>query len=313
MGLTYSWNIKGHDKILQSLERDIHDGNLAHGNLFVGPDGIGKFAVAKKMANILQCDLSGCMSCENCIAIERGLHADTIVIPNDGEKIKIEQMRDLIGKVHITRQSRFKIVLVKDIERMTEESANAFLKTLEDPPEGVLYLLTSSKIREVIPTIISRVRVYKFSRLHDEKVMKLLTESFPLSEQKSLEMATALSNGKPGKALKLLKNPELLDSHRKLYEDINIMVKNPDKVTQSLYIAELTTAVKETGNNRLIHDFLEMFELVLRNFLVADEGENVIMPREKAAELLVKSSTVRESLKRNVNTRMLLENLMFSV
>lgn len=314
MSSRFKWNLIGHDSVLSALNTDIESLNLSHANLFMGPEHVGKYNAAKKLAKYLQCSDGGCGTCHICNEIEKGLHADTIEVTDDGEKIKIEHIRAVIDKINMTRREKYKILLISNIERMTIESSNALLKTLEDPPEGVLFLMTTSRGKEILPTIISRVRIYKFANLSAEATADLVREKFSLADEKAIEMAAVLAGGKPGKALQLMDNADLFEAYRKMYEDAESLISSSDRVQQSAYAAELVALAKDEKGNRLVSDFLDIFQLVLRkNMVMNTTGEGGILTQEKVLELLEKVDKIREYSTRNVNTRMLLENLMFTL
>lgn len=313
MSLTYNWDIVGHDKVLRALEEDLSQKRVAHAYLFAGPDNVGKYTVARKMAHILQCGQDYCHTCNVCLEIEKGYHADTMELADNGESVKIEQVRQVLEKLHMTRQAPNKVLLLQNIERMTLESSNAILKTLEDPPEGVVFLLTTSRVKDVLPTILSRVRVATFARLTDESITELLRKQYPLAEEEVLETVRAIALGRPGKALALMGDPELFEQYRKMYADIEAFLHKPDRVNQFLYIEELVAAAKDDGQ-QLLREFLDIFQLVVRGQLLMDvRGEHGIFSRDKLLRLLDQVQQSQELLRRNVNTRLLLENMMLSL
>jgi DNA polymerase III subunit delta' len=312
--LAFNWNLKGHDKVLHLLENDIQQENLAHANLFVGPENIGKYSAAKKLALLLQCEQKGCGSCNVCREIDNKIHTDTLEIVNDGEKIKIDSIRNIIEKAFLTKQSRYKVLLIQDVERMTDEAANAILKTLEDPPGDVLFFLTSSRPNDLLPTILSRVRVYKFGKLSESIMFELLNEKFPLADEEALRLVTEFSAGQPGKACLLLENSNKLQAYKKVYEDIYDLLEKNDKVDQCAYIGNLVSISKEMKNDSLIYEFMDIFQVVLRKKLMMNvEQGNDIISRKRLLALLEKINVIKEALPRNVNTKMLLENLMFTI
>jgi DNA polymerase-3 subunit delta' len=105
--LMYNWNIIGHKKQLELIEEDIKSDRLSHAYLFTGPSSVGKFAIAKMMVNILQCPHNLCRTCPTCIQLSKGSHPDTIVLDDDGESIKIEQIRDIIARLNMTKQANY--------------------------------------------------------------------------------------------------------------------------------------------------------------------------------------------------------------
>lgn len=313
MSLTYNWDIVGHDKVLRALEDDLANKNLSHAYLLSGPDNVGKYTVARKLAHILQCEEGYCRTCSTCLEIDKGYHSDTLELVDDGSSVKIEQIRSVLERLNITKQSPYKLFLMDNIERMTLESANALLKTLEDPPEGVMFVLTTSRVKDVLPTIISRVRQASFHRLDDETMAELIQQQYPMVEPEVVETVSAISLGRPGKALSLLSDTEMYEQYRKMYADIEMFLRKPDRTNQFLYIEELTSNAKE-GGQELIREFLDIFQLVLRKQLLMDvRGDHGIFSRDKLLRLLEQAQEARELLKRNVNTRLLLENMMLSL
>ncbi|MBD3328759.1 AAA family ATPase [Candidatus Peregrinibacteria bacterium] len=313
MSLMYNWKIYGNQRVLIQLERDINGGNLSHAYLFSGPDNVGKYAVARNMAKILQCEGE---HSDNPIAkeIDAGYHADTIEIKDDFESVKIEKIRDVIEKMNMTKQSPFKILLLQNLERLTPESGNALLKTLEDPPSNVVFIMTTDNLNEILPTVISRVRNVYFSRLTNDEMTGFLKANFKEADADLLNRAATLSLGRPGKAYDLMSDLETYELYLKMYEDIEQLIQKKNKTDQFMYIESLVNQAKDEKKAYLIKEFLDILLLVLRKELIAGAGGiNASIPKEKAVNLTVKILKAKELMKRNVNTRLLLENLMLSI
>lgn len=308
----YSWNILGHDRILSELEKEIAGGKLSHAYLFTGPDQIGKASVARTMAHILQCEGKYCHDCSVCREIDKGYHADTIEVADNGQTIKIEEIREIIARLNMSGGSPYKILLMQNIERMPVEAANAMLKTLEDPPDGVLFLLTTDRLKEILPTIISRVRVYNFQRVPEQKIVALLQKLHPLADGDLIEQAAAYSSGRPGRAVSYMRDPQLLEQVRKMYNDIGVFVKKPDPAGEFSYIADLAKTAKELESDKPVKDFLDTFAAVLRKSLLEDGPGNEALKRKRIS-LIRETQKAQDLLKRNVNTRLLLENLMLQL
>lgn len=313
MALTYNWDIIGHDKPLGLLEADIHNGQVSHAYLFSGPDSVGKFTAAKRMAHIVQCKERFCGECSTCHEIARGYHSDTIEFVDDGHSVKIEAVRKVMEQLNMSARSPFKVFLLQNIERLTLESGNALLKTLEDPPGNVLFLLTTSRVSEVIPTLISRTRLLPFGRLADEDLIALVRKIYPLMEEDVVTMAAEMALGRPGKALALVSDREMYDRYQKMYEDIEMFLRSPERAKQFLYVEELVKSSKDTGPE-LLREFVDMLQLVLRRELMMNvAGERAIFSRDKLVGLLDKALEAQHLLQRNVNSRLLLENMMLAL
>jgi len=310
MQLKYDWKIAGHKARIADLEKEILEQRLSHAYLFSGPEQVGKYTVAKTMAGIIQCPNDYCHECPTCKEIEKGYHSDTIEVSDDGESIKIEEVREILAKLNLSRTSQRKILLIRNLERMTLEAANAMLKTLEDPPDGVMFLMTTSREREILPTIISRVRLYVFQRLPEQKILELLKSLYPLVEPELLSQVASFSLGRPGRAVKFMREPELLEEARKMYNDVSAFVKKPDRLAEFSYAEHITKLVKERESDRPLRDFLDTFAAVMRVKMLEEEDGPA---RLKTVRLMGEIQKSRDLTKRNVNTRLLLENLMLQL
>ncbi len=310
MDLKYRWNIIGHEKKLRELERDLDQGNVSHAYLFAGPAQIGKFSIARIFAQILQCENNFCGNCQICKQIGKGYHLDTVEMADNGESIKIEEMRQKLGHLYLSTQSRHKILLIQNIERMTLETANAMLKTLEDPPAQVQFLLTTSNLRELPATILSRVRLIRFSAFSTQEFNAFLQHFSPQAGADDLQTVETLALGKPGKAVELLQNAELLGYYKNMYHQLRSFLEKKDLAAQFLYVAEI---VKEEG---MVKDFLEVFLAAVRYNVLQQRLDGSAGGGQQIAlkiRLIKKIQETREMLKRNVNARLALENLMLAL
>ena len=242
--MLYKWPLIGHEKQVEKLESDLKNDNLAHAYIFVGPEKVGKFLVAKTLAHILQCNDNYCRVCPTCKQIAKGAHLDTTEMRDDGTSIKIEPVREIITSLNMSAQSNYKIVLLDNIGRMTPDAANCFLKTLEEPPKKTLFLMTAGNLRELLPTIISRCRVMKFPAISEKalkKKMQDMREALQIeSTEDMLERAVMLSLGRPGKAIELLREPEAMMGYLKLYNDIRALFRDKDLTKRFMYVQDLT-------------------------------------------------------------------------
>lgn len=307
--MLYTWNIIGHEHQLELLEKDIKNNNLNHCYLFSGPDHIGKLEVAKTFAQILQCKNNFCHECKICTEIKHGNHLDTIIYEDLNESIKIEQIREIISNINLTGQNKYKIVIMQNIERMTEQAANCFLKTLEEPPEKAIFILTTSNMRALLPTIISRVRLIEFQHIAEEKLQNKLKEKYPNIDPEIIKKALAFGIGKPGKAIALLEDRALMDLHQKFYNTLENFL-NTDSLEKKFAFAEELS--KNTAETTI---FLDIFVHLLRSqlyYTVKDEN----FKKYRAPEIIALINRVAEAknlISKNVNTKLVLENLMLNI
>lgn len=300
--MKYNWSIIGHENQLKQIEQDLESGNLAHSYLLAGPNSVGKHTVAKKFAGILQCSSDFCHKCSTCIQVQKGGHLDTIEMEDDRESIKIGEVRKIIERLNMTKQSKYKIFLVQTIERMTIEAANSFLKILEEPPEGTIFILTTNNIRSLLPTIVSRVRVVNFNNVSVDYLKSRLQEIYPDSDDEVVNQVSLFSLGKTGKAIHLMENPDSLANYLKVYHDVQNFLSHRNVADRFSYVDGL---LEESSQ---IDVFLNILTHVLRSKVLSGDEET-----QRYIDILLKVADSGLLIKKNVNSRLVLENLMLTL
>lgn len=299
--MKYNWSIIGHEKQLDMIEKDIESGNFAHAYLLTGPNSVGKFTVAKKMAGILQCDNDFCHQCAVCLQVEKGCHLDTIELTGK-ESIKIDEVRRIIERLNLTRQARYKVLLIQGLERMTPDAANSFLKILEEPPQKTVFIMTTDNMRMLLKTIVSRVRVIKFGSVSSVYLRTKLAELYPDSSDETIRQVSLFSMGKTGKAVHLMENPDTLTEYLKTYHDVQNFLAHRNLTDRFSYAESLFE------NDNKVEIFFDILTHVLRSKLLEGAGDyphliNTLSKIEEAGILL----------RKNVNARLVLENLMLTI
>ena len=218
--------IRGHEALVEGFRRAVRRGRLAHAYLFTGPPGVGKRLFAGELAKALLCEcppaeLTACDRCAACVQVEAGTHPDFLSVsrPEDTSEFPIAVMRDLCQRFALkSARGRGKVVLVDDADDLNEESANCFLKTLEEPPpRSVLILIGTSPDRQ-LPTIVSRCQVVNFGPLPAADVADLLRAG-GVEDEALIERLMPLSEGSPGVA-RALSDPALWEFRRTLVEGL---------------------------------------------------------------------------------------------
>lgn len=305
--MLYEWDIVGHKQQLLSLEKDIQEGCTAHAYLFSGVKQSGKSKVAKIFATILQCPNNFCKTCKDCKLIESGTHPDVMVLKDNGESIKIDEVRELIRKTNLTSQGRKKIIVIENIERMPVEAQNSFLKTLEEPPAGTIFILTSSQIDQVLLTIQSRVRNYTFSTTSDAVLRQYLHNRF--GESFMTDDVINMAQGRPGLAISLMKDENALNAQKNLYNKIETFLKRNDLSQKFSFVEAIEKDPQE------VELFLDAFTRYLRK-LVFDYMSSAAHPLarrfdlKKIVNLFEVLEKTRYFIKSNVNKKLALENFL---
>ena len=160
-------DVAGQSHVTITLKNAIKENRIAHAYLFAGPRGTGKTTIAKILAKAINCtgDHPPCNECPNCKAITQGDHPDVIEIDaasNNG----VNEVRDLIDKVkYAPINAKYKVYIIDEVHMMTPEAFNALLKTLEEPPAHIVFILATTEPHKILPTIISRCQRFDFNMI----------------------------------------------------------------------------------------------------------------------------------------------------
>ena len=219
--------VHGHEAQVEGFRRAVRRGRLAHAYLFTGPAGVGKRLFAGELAKALLCEgntgdeLEACDRCPACAQVEAGTHPDFYPAARPAESLEfpIELMRELCqGFALKSARGRGKVVVIDGADDLNRESANCFLKTLEEPPpRSVLILIGSSPDRQ-LPTIVSRCQVIRFAPLPPEIVRELL-QAQGVEDPALRERLARLSGGSVGEALALAE-PQVQEFRRAMLEGL---------------------------------------------------------------------------------------------
>jgi DNA polymerase-3 subunit delta' len=225
-----SWSkLQGHRERIDAFRQIMARGRLAHAYLFVGPAGIGKHRFASELAKSLLCEAKGrvkgtldaCDQCDACLLVDAGTHPDLFQVarPEDKNEFPVQLMREFSAGFYLkAARGRFKVGIVNDADDLNDESANCFLKTLEEPPPGTVLILVGTSLDRQLPTIKSRCQLVRFAPLTDDQVRTVLCEQ-GVSEQAMLDRLVRLSGGSPGQALALA-DEELWKFRRELLDGL---------------------------------------------------------------------------------------------
>ncbi len=202
-----SWSrILGHQRQADSFRQIVARRRLAHAYLFVGPTGIGKRLFATELAKALLCEktttFDACDQCAACLLVDAGTHPDlfTVSRPEDVNEMPVALMRELCRNFAFkTARGKGKVGILNDADDLNEESANSFLKTLEEPPPGSLFILVGTSSDRQLATIKSRCQMVRFAPLADDLVRQLLQRQAVAPEL--LDRLVRLAAGSPGQAL----------------------------------------------------------------------------------------------------------------
>ena len=170
--------VVGQQHVTQTLRNAVESGRIAHAYLFCGPRGTGKTSTGRILAKAINCQkpVKGepCNKCQMCVAFNEGGALDIIEIDAASNR-SIEDIRDLRDKINFTpNQSRYKVYIIDEVHMITKDAANAFLKTLEEPPPHAIFVLATTEPHKVLATVLSRCQRFDFHRLSQAAVIDKL-------------------------------------------------------------------------------------------------------------------------------------------
>lgn len=276
-----SWDrVRGQADALNSFRAAVERGRLGQAYLFVGPDGVGKRLFARELAKSLLCErppapLTACDRCPACAQVEVGTHPDvfTARIPEGKHELPVGEMRGFCAQMAMkpSRGAR-KVGIVEDADDFNEESANCFLKTLEEPPPGSLLILLATGTDRQLPTILSRCQVVRFAPLRPDDLRAVLTEQ-GIEDAAQRERLVQLAGGSAAQAL-ALNDEGFWEVRRKLIDGLTAPRPNFTALAETWKVF-YEEAGKETAGQRLraslvIRFLVEALQHALRLSLRAD-------------------------------------------
>ena len=282
----------GQEHVSRTLTNAIEQGRIAHAYLFSGPRGTGKTSTAKILAKSVNCQkgptTTPCQECSSCLAISSGASLDVVEIDAASNR-GINEIRELIDKVGFSpAESRKKVYIIDEVHMLTNEASNAFLKTLEEPPEHIIFILATTEPSKILPTIISRCQRFDFRLLslkdissHLAKIAK--QEKLKISSS-AIELIAKQARGSLRDALGILEQlasfsqaeigvdqvAELLSltNSEKLFEALEIIVSG-----ETARVFELSTDLVNEGRD--LRQFIKELLTAARNLLIVKSNSHL--------------------------------------
>ena len=336
-------DLVGQDYVVQTLRNALKNKRIAHAYLFAGPRGTGKTSTAKVFAKALNCEDASsyepCGVCENCKKISSGKSMDVIEIDAASNR-GIDEIRELREKVKFyPSEGTYKVYIIDEVHMLTKGAFNALLKTLEEPPENVIFILATTEPHKVISTILSRCQRFDFSLLSVSNIVKRLKHICKKEEvdyeEDALNLIAHSSNGGMRDAISILDQAISFTNGEITADKLRNMLGKIEKGVLSDYIKyaaenntsealELVNSLIEKGKgvSRFVNDLIEHLRQLLlirecgiNNSLIEYppsrlkllKGESEILDSSKLLRMLDILTKIEKDIKFSNQPRLTLE------
>jgi DNA polymerase-3 subunit gamma/tau len=311
-------DVLGQDHVVQTLKNAIQQRRLAHAYLFVGPRGTGKTSTARILAKALNCvhgpTPTPCGVCDSCREIALGISLDVLEIDGASNN-SVDQVRELRDNVRFAPvKGRYKVYIIDEVHMLTQQAFNALLKTLEEPPQHVIFVFATTEPHKVLPTILSRCQRFDLHRIPPRVIAEHLNfiatqEGVTLSAAASNAIATAADGGLRDAESMLdqlvafcgtsIDEQQVLEVFGLTAEQVVLDLTQAIITRESTKALHLIHAQQEAGKDlsKLLTDLLNF----LRSLLIAQVDAGSLQDEQSE-----KAKAVTTSLKTKLNTGQLL-------
>ncbi|WP_147566479.1 DNA polymerase III subunit gamma/tau [Clostridium tyrobutyricum] len=284
-------DVVGQEHITVTLRNQILSNRIAHAYLFSGTRGTGKTSTAKILAKAVNCtdlkDGEPCNECEMCRKINSGTAIDVIEM-DAASKRRLEDIKDIIENVkYPPQEGKYKVYIMDEVHMLTQEAVNAFLKTLEEPPKNVLFILATTDPQKLPSTILSRCQKFDFRRIKSMDIFKrlryIVDNKGIFSDDKSINLISRMCDGAMRDALSILDQAISMGDGKVEYKNVVDMLglvtnENLLKLTDSIIEKDIENSMKVIDDIVLsgkdIYNFIKDMIIHFRNLLMVKVSQN---------------------------------------
>jgi DNA polymerase-3 subunit delta' len=274
------WQVIGQDRAVELLRRSLENGRLAHAYLFTGQPHVGKMTLAVNLAQALNCEKEErpCGECKSCLRIAAGNHPDVQIIgrltgadAGDGsskKEIGIAQIRELQHSAALQPyEGKYRVYIIDGAEYLNEESANCLLKTLEEPPPTVLFILLAVHENRLLPTIVSRCQRLGLFPHPASVIEKALVTHWQVAPEKA-RLLSRLCRGGIGWAVSALRDEGLLEAHS---QNLDRLLELTDASLQQRFSFAAGLAAQYSKGRSSVEETLNLWQEWWRDVLLVKE------------------------------------------
>jgi len=254
--------LMGQEHVRQALENALKTGRLHHAYLFSGTRGVGKTTIARVLAKALNCEqgvnANPCGQCDSCIEIDQGRFVDLIEV-DAASRTKVEDTRELLENVQYgPARGRYKIYLIDEVHMLSGHSFNALLKTLEEPPEHVKFLLATTDPQKLPVTVLSRCLKFNLKRLSIAQISQQLENILAMEslefEVAALKPIAIAADGSMRDALSLLDQAIAFGAGKIVLDEVQTMLGN----ASGRHVFQIITSLAEHDANKMVNELREI-------------------------------------------------------
>ena len=280
--------IFGQPRAREFFRASIASGRVSHAYLFTGPAGSNKTTAAYAFGQAILCKDHGCRTCDDCRRIERRKHPDVhFYAPEGAQGYLVEQIREIVSSVSLAPiRARGKVYILDRVDLLGVSAANAFLKTLEEPVEGVTFILLGRTREAVLPTIVSRCQVVPFRHIPAREAAGILSQKTGVTPQQA-RIAIEACNGSITRAMSFAKSAERSEFRARIMEVLaNLALSDERDVLE--YAAELIERAKAPLDNVRTQQSEELAESA--DFLTKTALKQIELRHKRALSMATRES-----------------------
>ena len=295
--------------VVNIVARDIQENTLNHAYMLISGDEEYSKALSKHIAKLIMCvSHSACDMCNQCIKIDKNEHADLVVLPSTKKNIVVDDIENIVSESYVLPlEGDKKIYILNNFDMATVQAQNKLLKTLEEPPKSVVFIITATNENNVLATIRSRCKKLFIPQINDKSLTNYLKRNYP--NRNDIDRIVSFVEGNLTSSIKFLSNDNMIKMKDLSLDIINVFDKSDKVLHYSTLIQEVDNL--ESFLNLLIDSFREVSEAIVNGdktcYNIAKYNHNMIFEISK----VIQTSIMK--FKANCNASAIIDYLLLGI